>query len=72
MAKLKEYKLKPMDFFGHGEWEQVVILTVEKRYLFGMFKRLINIEHTISMYGDLGAYYKYWDDLIDNEKQIEL
>lgn len=72
MAILKSYKNLKMHFFGDGEWEQPVELTLEQSYLFGLIKREVTTVYTINMFSSLKEHYEHWDELIKNKTKLKV
>lgn len=66
MKTLLKYKFIMMRPFGDGEYETIYELTLLKSSFFGLFKREVTMDYTISMFGNIGQYEKHWDEMIKN------
>lgn len=56
--------------WGDVSFVSVYELTVEKSYLFGLFKKVKTIDYTIPPHHDGNDYKANWDELIETKQQI--
>jgi hypothetical protein len=68
--RLLKYKFQSVVPFGDGEYWNVYSLLIEKRYLFGLFKKEIEITYRLSVFDSIAEYEQHWDNLIATKERI--
>ena len=68
--KLLSYKFKMIVPFGNGEYKTVYELTILKSYFFGLIKKEVKMDYSISMFESIKNYELHWDNLILNGAKL--
>jgi len=68
---LLNYEFKMFVPFGLGEYKTIYVLTLLKTYFFGLIKKTVKFDYTISMFGTIQDYKDNWDELIKNKKSFK-